>query len=891
MTDSKRRRVQHTVHAPSVYLLNATSLAKSNAKEQLSVDLQNFQIDIALITETWFTKKQRTEELNINGYSLFRRDRAGGRKGGGVCAYIKTDYNCTVLDFSSSTIPAIEIVWMSCSRADFTFIVAICYHPPNPSYQPSDFISQLSHDIEYCINNYKLDLMIIAGDFNALNTNFMSDSFGLTQIVDKPTHNSNIIDKIFITNTDLYTDCIVTKSLVKTKHMAVIVSDASHSKVTVNMSKKKCQVYDLRQPNIDYLRYTIGTYDWSILYDIADIDEMYSVFLDIVRTCISHCIPMKTVTIRDSDPYYITPLVKSLLVKRNKLRRRGKADEANILATKINSLISDARRHHLTALSLANSKELWNAVKACSGKSTSSSNNYPLLSDPNTINAFFAKISTDADYNANHILNLRHNLSNSSSKYLPFTEYEIERHLRKLKNTSPGYDAIPSWVFKSCSYELAGPISYIINLSLSSGITPSNWRISIITPIPKKTKPSTLEDFRPISVTPILSRLTEKLLVRKWIKPVICSSDYSDQFGFKDTGSTTCALIKLIDYIVSSLDDVKCRNVTTLLLDFSKAFDVVDHLILLRKINDLNLPSYVKNWIGSFLTGRSQKVKTNGLISNELPINRGIVQGSALGPFLYIIMVSDFKTLSSKNTLVKYADDSTYAARSDSDVPIRNEHFNAQNYSLTNKLILNECKSKLMSFFRNICGATAADSWLNTVPGVEFVHETTLLGIIIDDELSFSKHVSFILSVCSQRFYLFKLLRDQGTPILILNTIYQSLIVGRITYGISAWGGFVKEVDVQKINTVFNRAKRCGFTDIIFDFKGLLRFCDRNLFRNIVHNPSHCLFSILPEAKQCTRPSRNSSYQYSLTPPVTRTALYRKSFIPRVLYDSSPYCF
>jgi hypothetical protein len=268
-------------------------------------------------------------------------------------------------------------------------------------------------------------------------------------------------------------------------------------------------------------------------------------------------------------------------------------------------------------------------------------------------------------------------------------------------------------------------------------------------------------------------------------------------------------------------------------------------------------------------------------MSNELNINRGIVQGSALGPFLFTIMISDLKTLSLMNDLVKYADDSTIAVRSDSDVPIVKEHSNAKNWSITNNLPLNDPKTKLMSFHRKV-------NIIDNVPGIELVHETTLLGVIIDDKLCFSNHVSSILSTCSQRFYLLKLLRDQGTPISVLNTIYQSLIVSRITYCVSAWGGFIREVDIQRINSMFKRAKRYGFTDASFDFIGLLKYHDMNLFGKM-YSPSHCLHHILPESIQRSRPSRNSVYHHSFIIPKTRTVLYRKSFLSRVLYEHSPY--
>ena len=178
---------------------------------------------------------------------------------------------------------------------------------------------------------------------------------------------------------------------------------------------------------------------------------------------------------------------------------------------------------------------------------------------------------------------------------------------------------------------------------------------------------------------------------------------------------------------------------------------------------------------------------------------------------------------------------------------------------------------------------------MSSIPGIELVHEATLLGVIIDDKQSFSKHVSNILSTCNQRFYLLKLLRDQGAPPSVLNAVYQSIVVGRVSYCISAWGGFLKEADIQRINAMFRRAKRYQFTDILFDFSGLLKHHDKKLFNNM-QQTTHCLHHILPESKPTNRPVRNHSLCHSLMLPKTRTELYKKSFIPRVLYDFTHYC-
>jgi hypothetical protein len=174
----------------------------------------------------------------------------------------------------------------------------------------------------------------------------------------------------------------------------------------------------------------------------------------------------------------------------------------------------------------------------------------------------------------------------------------------------------------------------------------------LVTLIPKVHNPLQLGDFRPISVTPILSRLVEKLVIRQWLRPAIPNSIIADQFAFKPTGSTTAALVYLMHNVTKLLETnsyVRC-----LLVDFSKAFDIVDQAIIVRKLSMLSLPWNIINWIISFLTGRKIQLKRGDILSHSKPINRGIVQGSGIGPTLYIVHESDLTPMSVVNLLLKY---------------------------------------------------------------------------------------------------------------------------------------------------------------------------------------------------------------------------------------------
>jgi len=139
-----------------------------------------------------------------------------------------------------------------------------------------------------------------------------------------------------------------------------------------------------------------------------------------------------------------------------------------------------------------------------------------------------------------------------------------------------------------CGLQLAEIVSHIFNSTLRTGVVTNQWPTAVFTPVPKIPNPGTLSDFRPISITPILSRIIEKLVVSRWLRPAITSDFLSDQFAFRPTGSTSCALVYFIHHVTRMLETnsyVRC-----LFVDFSKAFDVVDYVVLNDKLSKLHLP-------------------------------------------------------------------------------------------------------------------------------------------------------------------------------------------------------------------------------------------------------------------------------------------------------------
>jgi len=158
---------------------------------------------------------------------------------------------------------------------------------------------------------------------------------------------------------------------------------------------------------------------------------------------------------------------------------------------------------------------------------------------------------------------------------------------------------------------------------------------------PNVAQPKESLDFRPISITSILSRLVEKIIVRKYLLYALPQKDIQDQFAYKPTGSTTAALIAVTHHVTQMLES--SSYVRCVLVDYSKAFDTINHSrpILFLKLGKLSLSSNILSWIYHFLTGRKQAVVANGHVSKWLPISQSIVRGSGLGPYLYIIYAAD----------------------------------------------------------------------------------------------------------------------------------------------------------------------------------------------------------------------------------------------------------
>ncbi len=237
------------------------------------------------------------------------------------------------------------------------------------------------------------------------------------------------------------------------------------------------------------------------------------------------------------------------------------------------------------------------------------------------------------------------------------TVLKVFQALHKLKvQKATGSDGIPPRILQFAASTLAAPITHLFCLSISTRVFPERWKIADVVPVPKKPNPR-IDDLRPISKIPVLSKLLEKLVLES-VKPLIIAQYGNNQFGFRPCTSTLHAHISIQEFITSKLDDPPVTDILMISFDMSKAFDKLDHSSLMKTLCDSNLPKDFIVWCQSYLSSRRQCVVLNSHTkSNFVSVTSGVPQGSVLAPFLFAAHMGSLSPLCPHAHMTKYADD------------------------------------------------------------------------------------------------------------------------------------------------------------------------------------------------------------------------------------------
>ena len=401
---------------------------------------------------------------------------------------------------------------------------------------------------------------------------------------------------------------------------------------------------------------------------------------------------------------------------------------------------------------------------------------------------------------------------NDSTLFLkPTSVFEIIKYSNILKpHKASGPDDISPRVVKESIHSIVDPLCDIFNKSISSGIIPDRLKIAKIIPIYKKNDKENIQNYRPIALLPIFSKLFEKILHQRIYDFFVTKKLLIDeQFGFRKNYSTCLGALNLTDYVIKNID--KGNYCLGVFMDLSKAFDTIDHHILLRKLYHYGIRGLSLKLFENYLSNRKQYVVVDGVSSSYKEVTCGVPQGSVLGPLLFLIYINDIKQTSNMLNFSLFADDTSVIATHSNIFTlvemINEELVKLNNWFRCNKLLLNYEKTNYMIFrSRN---RRIPDNLLPVCIDNNIIHRKEsiqFLGIILDEFLNWKHHINHISLKLSRSIGVLSRLKCV-LPSNILFMLYNSIIVPHLNYCNIIWGNTFKSY-LDKIYLLQKRAIR-----------------------------------------------------------------------------------
>ena len=390
---------------------------------------------------------------------------------------------------------------------------------------------------------------------------------------------------------------------------------------------------------------------------------------------------------------------------------------------------------------------------------------------------------------------------------------DIEKTVSSLAtNKAPGIDKLPARVIKDSAPVIIHSITSIINTSLITSTFPEDWKIADVSPILKEGDFEEAGNNRPISLLPILSKVCEKAALNQLMPYLTANKRLAvNQSGNKKWHSTETSLVASTDTILEAIDKRKLTAVVY--LDMSKAFDSINHGILLRKLKAIGLAPSAISWFNSYLSQRSQVVRINAELSDALPVMCRVPQGSVLGALLFSIYVNDLPAVSEVCSTACYVDDTKLILSFTVDECYATEDkINAdlqriRDWCFENYLLLNPDKTKLMVFGSQqmIC---KLPSFKLSFLGKELLPTDSVkdLGVIFDPTLSFDSHITALAATCISRLAQINRAKHAFNSNLLVNII-NALVFSRLFYCSTVWSN-TSDKNLRKLQHVQNFAAR-----------------------------------------------------------------------------------
>ena len=814
-------------HSLTFFHQNIKSLPKHQNELELYLDSLNCNFSFIGLTETWLDESKEALHDIVN-YTCLHRYRHN-RKGGGVTIAVRNGIAFKVrsdLEFFDSEMESVFIeVEKSIFGTSSNLVIGVIYRMPDSSVEifndrMNDWLNIIQREKKICYFLGDLNLDLLRNEEHRPTSAFLDIlySYNVYPLISKPTrvtaNSATLIDHILTNNFDVqckHKQGILCNSI--TDHYAVF--HITNGSGTVAEQSEFILKRDYRYNNILKFKENLAKIQWDRILNEQNAQVAYNAFCNILTQEYDKCFPIKKHSKKycNKKPWLTSALKESIKIK-NKLyisRNRGNETERRIshyktYRNKLHHLLRAAERQYYQDLLTehkSNLKKSWQVIKMiinkrkCNLTCSKFKCNGSVIEDgkiiANKFNDFFINVGPTL---AKNIPSTKKNPTEYITQNIetvfavsPVSDHEILKILGDLKDSAAGWDELRPNMIKHVKQDIKLPLAHICNLSFGTGVFPSDLKIANVVPIFKANDEMIFSNYRPVSVLPVFSKLIERLMYNRLIQYINENKLlYEYQFGFQRGKSTHMALIVLLDKISEALDRGEC--VMGVFLDFSKAFDTVDHSILLRKMQKYGIQGLALRWFEDYLHDRKQYVTYNSYKSNQEAIKCGVPQGSILGPLLFLIYINDLSSVSEACFSILFADDTNMFITGHNVSEMCNQLnadlFRVQEWLHCNKLSLNVLKTHYMIFTpRNKIYDDVSIIINNTK--ISRVYVTKFLGVQIDSQLSWKMHIDYIckkLSKCTA--ILLKARKVLGKS--CLTTLYYTFAYPYFIYCNHVWG-------------------------------------------------------------------------------------------------------